>query len=129
MGQGEQILLVEDEIALLEITRETLGLFNYRVLTAKDGSEALSLYRRHRGEINAVVTDMMMPIMDGTAMVRTMQEIDPRVKVICVSGLGSKPNLEEADKLKVHASLRKPYSSQKLLTTLRQVLSEKTKDY
>lgn len=123
MGQGETILLVDDEIALLEITREILGLFNYRVLTAKDGAEAVTLYQQHKGNIKAVVTDMMMPIMDGTATVRALQEIDPLVKVICVSGLSSKPNLAEAGQANVQATLRKPYSPTKLLTTLRQVLS------
>lgn len=123
MGQGEQILLVEDEIALLEITRETLGLFNYRVLTAKDGAEALTVYERHKGEIQAVVTDMMMPVMDGTATVRALQAIDPTIKVICVSGLDSQPIVPAATRLNVQASLRKPYSSEKLLTTLRQVLA------
>lgn len=123
MGQGETILLVDDEIALLEITREILGLFNYRVLTAKDGAEAVTLYQQHKGNIKAVVTDMMMPIMDGTATVRALQEIDPLVKVICVSGLSSKPNLAEAGQANVQATLRKPYSPTKLLTTLRQVLA------
>ena len=65
---------------------------------------------------------MMMPIMDGTATIQALQKIDPQVKVICVSGLSSKPNLSAAAKLNVQASLKKPYSSEKLLTTIRQVL-------
>src|ERR1051325_7095488 len=122
LGQGEQILLVDDETALLEITRELLGAFNYRVLTATDGEEAVALYRRHRGNINAVVTDMMMPTMDGPATIRALREIDPQVKVLCMSGLDSRPNLADAGQLRVEVTLRKPFPPETLLTKLRQVL-------
>jgi two-component system cell cycle sensor histidine kinase/response regulator CckA len=71
-----------------------------------------------------VITDMMMPVMDGTATIQALQEIDPQVRVICVSGLSSKPNLSDAIRLNVQASLKKPYSSEKLLTTLRRVIDD-----
>jgi PAS domain S-box-containing protein len=122
MGHGEQVLVVDDECAVLEITRETLGLYNYQVLTATNGGEAVTLYLQHRGQIKAVITDMMMPIMDGKAMIQALQKIDPTVKVICVSGLSSRPNLTAAAALSVRASLKKPFSSEKLLTTLRSVI-------
>jgi len=67
VGKGQQVLLVDDELAILEIAKETLETFNYRVLTARDGVEAVTLYRQRKGEINIVVTDLMMPIMDGPA--------------------------------------------------------------
>jgi two-component system cell cycle sensor histidine kinase/response regulator CckA len=124
MGHGEQILVVDDEFALREITRETLGMFNYQVLTAKDGAEAVTLYHQHHNEIKVVITDMMMPVMDGTATIQALQKIDPRVRIICVSGLSSKPSLSTAIAMNVQASLKKPYSSEKLLTTLRQVIDE-----
>lgn len=122
MGKGEQILIVDDECALLEITRETLGLHNYHVLTATHGGEAVTLYHEHQKEIKAVITDMMMPIMDGPATIQALQQIDPQVRIICVSGLSSKPSLGTAANLHVQAKLTKPYSSEKLLTTLREVL-------
>jgi two-component system cell cycle sensor histidine kinase/response regulator CckA len=126
MGHGEQILVVDDEFAVREITRETLGLFNYQVLTAKDGAEAVALYRQLHEQITAVITDMMMPVMDGAATIQALQQIDPQVRVICVSGLTSKPNLSAALRLNVRASLKKPYSSEKLLTTLRKVIDSET---
>src|SRR5256884_2282610 len=70
MGRGETVLLVEDEAALLEIAREMLEAFNYRVLTASDGAEALALYEQSGREIDGVGTDMMMPVMDGAALVQ-----------------------------------------------------------
>jgi two-component system, cell cycle sensor histidine kinase and response regulator CckA len=124
MGHGEQILVVDDEFALREITRETLGLFNYQVLTAQDGAEAVTIYHEHQREIKVVITDMMMPTMDGTATIQALQQIDPHVKIICVSGLSSNPNLNAVAHLNVQASLKKPYSSEKLLTTLRCVIDD-----
>ncbi|PYJ55604.1 MAG: hybrid sensor histidine kinase/response regulator [Verrucomicrobia bacterium] len=120
MGRGETVLLVEDEAALLEITREMLEAFNYRVLTARDGAEALALYEQHGREIDVVVTDMVMPVMDGAALVQELRRIQPQVKVVCVSGLGSKA---KAAQLNPHAFLAKPYSTDKLLTTLREVIA------
>jgi DNA-binding NtrC family response regulator len=116
--------VVDDEFAVLEITRETLGLFNYQVLTARNGAEALRVYHQHQGEIKVVITDMMMPIMDGTATIQALQEIDPHLRIICISGLSSKPNLSAAARLNVQASLRKPFTPEKLLTTLRRVIDD-----
>ncbi|TMQ00408.1 MAG: PAS domain S-box protein [Verrucomicrobia bacterium] len=125
MGKGQGILLVDDELAILEITKETLETFNYRVATATDGVEAVTLYRQRKGEINAVVTDLMMPIMDGPALIRALRQIDPQVNVVAVSGLDSRAKLAEAQKLNVQACLGKPYTTEKLLAVLDEVLSGK----
>jgi two-component system, cell cycle sensor histidine kinase and response regulator CckA len=125
IGSGEQILVVDDELAFLEMTRETLEAFNYRVMVAQNGAEAVAAYRRHAGEIQAVITDMMMPTMDGPATIDALREIDPDVKIIGVSGLGSELALMKADKLAVRAFLKKPYTTATLLTSLREVLKER----
>jgi len=125
MGHGEEILVVDDESALLEITRETLSLFNYQVITAKNGAEAVTAFREHHTHIKAAIIDMMMPIMDGPATIQALQRIDPQVRIICVSGLSSKPNLGAASPLNVQASLKKPFTPEKLLTTVRHVIQEK----
>jgi len=122
MGKGQQVLLVDDELAILEITKETLETFNYRVVTATDGVEAVTLYRQRKGEINIVVTDLMMPTMDGPALIRALCQIDPHVKIVAVSGLDSRAKLAEAEKLNVQAFLGKPYTTEKLLTILDAVL-------
>src|SRR6266498_3330940 len=122
VGQGNLILLVEDELALREITKELLESFNYRVLTAADGAEAVTLYRRRKGRINVVLTDLMMPIMDGPALIRALRQLDPEAKVIAVSGLASQARLAEVDNLNLQAFLTKPYTTEELLGTLRQAL-------
>jgi len=123
VGRGELVLLVEDEQALLEMTRALLESFNYRVLTAADGVEAVALYRRRKGSIKAVVTDLMMPIMDGPALIRALRQLDSEVKVIAISGLASEAELAEVDNLDVQAFLTKPYTTEQLLTSLHDVLT------
>jgi len=118
MGHGEHVLVVDDEAAVLEMTRETLELFNYQVLTATNGAEAINIYHRHGGDIKVVITDMMMPIIDGTATIKALQEINPEVRIICISGLSSKPNLSAAARMNVLASLRKPFTPDDLLTAV-----------
>jgi PAS domain S-box-containing protein len=122
IGQGDHILLVEDELALREITKELLESFNYRVLTASDGAEAITLYRRRKGRINVVVTDLMMPIMDGLALIRALRQIDPQAKIIAVSGLASQEKLDEVSTLNLQGFLTKPYTAEQLLTTLHRAL-------
>jgi len=126
-GHGEQILVVEDEVAILTMVRETLETYNYKVLTAKHGAEALDLYQR-KGKIHLVISDMMMPVMDGPATVQALRKIDPSVKVIAVSGLGSESALEKVGELNVQEFLRKPFTPQDLLTTLRDALDGRAKN-
>ena len=79
-------------------------------------------YRQRKGEVNVVVTDLMMPIMDGPALIRALRQLDHHVKVVAVSGLGSQAQLAESSNLNVQAFLNKPYTTELLMTTLRQVL-------
>ena len=64
MGNGELILMVDDENSIREIAKEALPTFGYQVLTASDGTEALALFAQQRNEVQCVITDMMMPFMD-----------------------------------------------------------------
>jgi two-component system cell cycle sensor histidine kinase/response regulator CckA len=122
-GQGDLILLVEDELALREITKALLESFNYRVLTAANGAEGITLYRQRKGRINVVVTDLMMPIMDGLALIRAVRQLDPQAKVIAVSGLASQEILDEVNTLNGQGFLAKPYTAEQLLTCLHLALA------
>src|SRR6185295_3029803 len=73
-GNGELILVVDDEESIREITRGTLETFGYEVLTARDGTEAVGLYADRKNEIALVLTDMMMPFMDGPATIRALRK-------------------------------------------------------
>jgi PAS domain S-box-containing protein len=122
LGHGELILVVDDEESIREITRGTLETFGYRVLTASDGTEALALYADKKNEIAAVLTDMVMPFMDGPATIRALQRMDPKVRIIAASGLGTGQRAGEGVLEGVSVFLNKPYTAEKLLKTLAGVL-------
>ncbi|MGC8653891.1 MAG: hybrid sensor histidine kinase/response regulator [Candidatus Kryptoniota bacterium] len=119
-GRGELILLVDDEKAILEITRVTLESNGYSVITAGDGTEAVAIYVQRRDEISVVVTDMMMPFMDGPSTIRALKKINPEVKIIAVSGLKAS---EEKGVLPSDVKfLMKPYTAQRLLQVLYELI-------
>ncbi len=123
-GQGELILIVDDEAAVCAITRQTLEAFGYRVLVAADGTEAVSLYTRHQAEVAVVLTDMMMPIMDGPATIHVLKHLNPGVKIIAASGLANDGGAARAAGMGVKHFLPKPYTAQTVLTTLRLALKD-----
>jgi PAS domain S-box-containing protein len=122
LGNGELILVVDDEESIREITRGTLETFGYRVLTASDGTEALALYADNKNEIAVVLTDMVMPFMDGPATIRALQRMNPQVRIIAASGLGTGQHAGEGVLEGVSVFLNKPYTAEKLLKTLATVL-------
>ena len=122
VGRGEHVLLVDDELALLEMMRGMLEANHYKVFCAKDGAEALTLFHAHQGEIKVIVTDLMMPVMDGPTLIRAVKQAAPGVGIVCVSGLSSEAKLAELNQADVNALLRKPFSAEELLVTLRKVL-------
>ncbi|MEI9893183.1 MAG: PAS domain S-box protein [Chthoniobacter sp.] len=116
-GRGEKILVVDDEAAILEITRETLAAFNYRVLASGSGEEALALFARHHTEIDLVITDMFMPGMDGPALMAATRKIKPGIRLITVSGV-----TQDTDGVGTQGFLKKPFSTASLLKTVRSAL-------
>lgn len=117
-GNGELILVVDDEAAIREITKSTLETYNYRVLTASDGVEGVAIYAQHQQEISVVLLDMMMPWMDGAIAIRTLQKINPHVKIIAMSGLLSNQNIAESAGSGVKGFLSKPCTARELLQAI-----------
>jgi PAS domain S-box-containing protein len=121
-GSGEVVLVVDDEASIRLMTTQTLQLFGYRTLTAKNGADAIALYQQHREEVAVVLTDLMMPVMGGLAMIRTLLTIAPHLKIIAASGLEHESNQDALSGRLVKALLPKPFTSHQLLTVLDQVL-------
>ncbi len=117
-GNGELILVVDDEDSIRDITKTSLESYNYKAITASDGIEAIALYAEHRDEISVVLTDMLMPSMDGITTIRTLKKINPNVKIIAVSGLASTEKINSATDIGVKAFLSKPYTAKQLLQTI-----------
>ncbi len=124
-GQGELILVVDDEKPLLEMTQKVLERQGYQVLTAGDGTEALALFAPLREKIQVVLTDISMPIMDGVALARVLKKMEPGLNVIAASGRGSGGKASDLKALGVETFLTKPYAIDKLVKTLHGLLHEK----
>ncbi len=123
-GKGETILVIDDEAAILTIAMQTLQAFGYSVLTASDGAEAVAIYAQHRHKIDIVLTDMSMPVMDGAATINAMHRINPAVKIVAASGLGSDTGMAKGDDPRVKHFLAKPFNAATLLKVIRATLDE-----
>ncbi len=123
-GNGELILIVDDEPLIQQVTKTSLEDNNYRTLLASDGIEAIALYAEYKDEISLVLMDIMMPSMDGLTALRTLQKLNPKILAIATSGLTSNKRLAEAIGIGVKAFLPKPYTAKELLDILQKVLSK-----
>jgi PAS domain S-box-containing protein len=121
-GRGEIVLVVDDEENIRDVTRSILTRHGYEVLTAGDGTEAVAMVAQLPGRIKLVLTDIMMPFMDGMALIRALRRIDPRIKTIACSGLAQNDKAAELNELGVRIFLDKPYSAAKLLTGIHDLL-------
>ncbi len=117
-GKGELILVIDDEMAIRDVTAATLKSFGYRVLTASDGSEGIALYARN-SDVAVVVTDMLMPVLDGPTTIRALRKLNPNVRVIGMSGYtrqrmsGAAPDV----------LLQKPFRAADLLSAIHAILT------
>jgi PAS domain S-box-containing protein len=121
-ANGGCVLVVDDEAAIREITRNALEAFGYQVLTAADGAEGLALFAANQPRVKAVLTDMMMPKLDGPALIRALKKLDPQVPIVASSGLAEESKAAEARLAGVQTFLAKPYTTEKLLRALAEAL-------
>lgn len=125
-GHGERILLVDDEAQIRDLARRMLAQNGYRVLEAANGIEALALFESAPGEIDLVLTDLMMPAMDGTALIRRLREIQSGVKTVAITGGLSQPEMMQAIEAESDAFLLKPFDASVLLEVIHRVLQSPT---
>jgi PAS domain S-box-containing protein len=123
-GHGETILVVDDEQTILRAVQRSLERHGYKVLTAKDGAEALAVYVQEASHIALVLTDMMMPVLDGAAAARALMSINPKVKIVMSSGLATNGGVIKASQVGVKHFLAKPYTIDAVLKIIRQVIDE-----
>ncbi len=116
-GQQQLILVVDDELAISELIKTTLETYNYRVLTANNGAEAIATYNQHR-EIASVLIDLMMPVMDGLTTVTALHQLNPNLSIVAMSGLSSVEAVAQAKRFGCRYFLPKPYTNKDLLQIL-----------
>ena len=123
-ARGETVLFVDDEEGVRVMTRRVLEQNGYKVLLANDGADAVAVFSHHAGEIQAVLTDIMMPQMDGVALIHVLHKMAPHVKVIMTTGMDDPALTAAVSQFNVKTVLKKPFSPKMLLQTLRTVLDE-----
>jgi hypothetical protein len=124
LGKGETILVIDDETSIREICKKTLEAYGYNVLTANDGTEAVAVYAEQQEHIKLVITDMMMPYLDGASTIRALHRINPRIRMVASSGVSSHRYDAENAGHGVQAFLAKPYTADRLLEIVAKVLKE-----
>jgi len=124
-GNGELVLLIDDEENIIRVTAAMLEAFGYRTISATDGARGLETYSQRPNEIDLVVTDMSMPNMDGPSMIRALRKIDPAIRIIGMSGMMNDEQTAELQNLNVSAFLIKPFSTEKLLMSISDLLAKR----
>jgi PAS domain S-box-containing protein len=121
---NETVLVVEDEVWLLGLVRSMLELCGYRVISAASPERALELIGEHDGEIDLLLTDMVMPVMSGVELAERVRALRPTIRVLCMSGhptVKGAPDAEISNQLRL---LVKPFSMAMLAAKVRESLDE-----
>ncbi len=121
-GNGQRVLLVDDDPSVLTVTRGLLERYGYSVTTAGNGLEAVACFEARKDPIDLIIIDMSMPVMDGPTAIRRLRELSPEVPIIAVSGLPE--NRLEAEKASDGTAyfLLKPYTVGVVLETVRRAI-------
>jgi two-component system, cell cycle sensor histidine kinase and response regulator CckA len=123
-GGCETVLLVEDEESVRQLVRETLEAKGYRVIEAEDGASAMSISAAYPGIIDVLITDLVMPGMNGRELAKLMETSRPGTKVLYLSGYTEDAIMHQGVLEGGSAFLQKPFTLQALSRKLREVLSE-----
>jgi CheY-like chemotaxis protein len=118
-GNGETILVVDDEASVRNILRDVLTKWNFNVLTAADGAAALVHMTEKREVLRTIITDLHMPNMDGLAFARVIKGWSPNVRIIVISGLLENRDMNEFENLGISTLLNKPFSQKELANALK----------
>ena len=114
--------MVEDDDAVRSVISRTLRAAGYQVLTARDGMEGLDVARKHQGEIDLVVTDVVMPRLGGRGFVEGLRRLRPRARVLYVSGFTDDAILRQGLADARAVLLPKPFTPEVVLSKVREVL-------
>lgn len=129
-GPLELLMIVDDEDFVTLLAQRVLADEGYRVIIAKDGFQAIEIYRRLRDQISLIILDFTMPVMDGADVFNELLQINPKVPVVLSSGFAEQDRLRGMLSRGLRGFIPKPYTQQKLLTQVRTTLdslnSEKT---
>ncbi len=122
MSAEYTILAVDDESTGLALAKDVLEMHGYRVLTARNGKEALRFYRQHFKEIDLILLDLTMPVMSGEECFQEMRRIDRAVRVVVSSGESSEGRASDLLREGAVGYVQKPYDINLLARIVREAL-------
>ncbi|MBM4147224.1 MAG: response regulator, partial [Nitrospira sp.] len=114
----ENILLIDDDVDVLTVTKEILREHGYHVTAVYDSSKAVAIFKEHSEKIQLVITDLVMPLVDGDEFIKISKGIKPEIKIIVISAYPQ--NLVSS--ASIDAVIQKPFENAHLVSTVRQVL-------
>jgi CheY-like chemotaxis protein len=122
-GNGELVLVVDDEAAIRDIALFTLEAYGYRVLLAANGEEGIRMFNQYRDEIRVVLSDVNMPGMNGETMIAHIDELKPNIQVIFMSGVAPQPGQLVRTRMERATNfIQKPFTAEQLLLALSSVI-------
>ncbi len=124
-GDGETILVVDDEADVRSMARAVLTSLGFQVISAADGTEAITEVANRQVDLRAVITDVHMPHMDGYTFVQVLKHMVPKAGIIVASGLMEEKESQQFRKLGISAILDKPYTQEKLVEALKAIFPAK----
>ena len=122
-GNGETVLLVEDEDFVRGVTREVLEMAGYRVLEASNGESAMRIFSENGGKVELLLTDVVMPGMNGRDLAGRVSKMAPNVKMLFMSGYTENAVLRHGLEDDCAAYLQKPFALETLIAKVREVLN------
>jgi hypothetical protein len=123
-GTGEMVLVVDDESAVREVVRRALEEFGYRVISCGSGAEAIVRFRAAQNDVRLVVTDIMMPEMDGTALALALRALAPNLPVLAITGVCDNASVQRFQTLSLCVVLAKPFTISELLAAVKKAMGE-----
>lgn len=121
-GNSASILLVDDEVALLDLNREILEQHGYRILTADNADAALAILED--GSVDLIISDVLMPEIDGYQLAGMVRERYPDMKIMLVSGYTDDRDADYGVNSQQYELMEKPFDTQELLQKIRQMLDQ-----
>jgi DNA-binding NtrC family response regulator len=124
-GSGERVLVVEDEDAVREVTVRTLARHGYDVLEASGPDGATAVWEEHEGEIDLVLTDVVMPGSSGKTLIEELRKRSPDIRFVYMSGYTDDVLVRHGTGATHTTLLEKPFSRDTLLRTVRDAIAGK----
>jgi CheY-like chemotaxis protein len=122
-GAGQTLLIVDDEEMLVELVRRMVVRQGYTAIIATSGDEALDLYEQDKDHIDLVITDLIMPGMDGKTLAEELMRRNPGVRILVSTGFSADKDISSLVEAGVKGVVMKPYQSEQLFEKIREAMA------